>query len=222
MPGKIHSYSSDGITVTYDAKRCIHAAECVHGVPGVFDPNRKPWIDASKGAPGAIAETVLKCPTGALHFERHDGGESEAPPDSNSALIAANGPLYLAGDLTLSLPDGSSLRETRVALCRCGSSQNKPFCDNTHLETKFSDPGEIDVQGSGSSKAESGESELTIRSAPNGPLLLQGPVTIKSADGTYLLAIIGKRIFLDFRRPATGHANLVSGVGSAEMDRSSG
>ena len=37
-----------------------------------------------------------------------------------------------------------------------------------------------------------------------------------------MLAIIGKRIFLDFRRPATGHANLVSGVGSAEMDRSSG
>ena len=37
-----------------------------------------------------------------------------------------------------------------------------------------------------------------------------------------VLAIIGKRIFLDFRRPATGHANLVSGVGSAEMDRSSG
>ena len=34
-----------------------------------------------------------------------------------------------------------------------------------------------------------------------------------------MLAIIGKRIFLDFRRPATGHANLVSGVGSAEMDR---
>ena len=40
--------------------------------------------------------------------------------------------------------------------------------------------------------------------------------------GALMLAIIGKRIFLDFRRPATGHANLVSGVGSAEMDRSSG
>ena len=38
----------------------------------------------------------------------------------------------------------------------------------------------------------------------------------------YVLAIIGKRIFLGFRRPATGHANLVFGVGSAEMDRSSG
>ena len=42
------------------------------------------------------------------------------------------------------------------------------------------------------------------------------------ARALVVLAIIGKRIFLDFRRPATGHANLVSGVGSAEMDQSSG
>ncbi len=58
----------------------------------------------------------------------------------------------IEGDLTLSLPDGSALRETRAALCRCGSSQNKPFCDNTHLETKFSDPGGLDVQVGGSGK----------------------------------------------------------------------
>ena len=183
MSGKIREYSSDGITITYDVKRCIHAAECVHGSPQVFDPERKPWIDAGKGAPSEIVQTVLKCPTGALHFERHDGGESEVAPDRSSASIAANGPLYLEGDLTLSLPDGGSLRETRVALCRCGSSQNKPFCDNTHLETKFSDPGGLDVQRSGSSKVEEEGGELKIRSAPNGPLLLQGPVTIKSADG---------------------------------------
>ncbi len=183
MSGKTREYSSDGITVSYDAKRCIHAAECVHGLPQVFDPEGRPWIDAKKGAPSEIAEAVLKCPTGALHFERHDGGESEAAPDSNSASIAANGPLYLEGDFTLSLPDGSALRETRVALCRCGSSQNKPFCDNTHLETKFSDPGGLDVQRSGSSGGESEKGELKIRSAPNGPLLLQGPVTLKSADG---------------------------------------
>ena len=183
MSGKIREYSSDGITGTYDAKRCIHAAECVHGVPEVFDPERKPWINAGKGAPSEIAETVLKCPTGALHFERHDGGKSEAVPDRNSASIAANGPLYFEGNLTLTLPDGSALRETRAALCRCGSSQNKPFCDNTHLETKFSDPGGLDVQRGGSGKAEDKGGELEVRSAPNGPLLLQGPVTIKSADG---------------------------------------
>ena len=47
-------------------------------------------------------------------------------------------------------------------------------------------------------------------------------VGLGAVSRSTLLAIIGKRIFLDFRRPATGHANLVSGVGSAEMDRSSG
>ena len=57
-----------------------------------------------------------------------------------------------------------------------------------------------------------------IDSQPTDPI-----VDIKTPLPTrILLAIIGKRIFLDFRRPATGHANLVSGVGSAEMDRSSG
>ena len=183
MSKKIREYPSEGITVSYDANRCIHAAECVHGLPQVFDPEGRPWIDTSKGTPSEIAETVLKCPTGALHFERHDGGDSETAPDRNSVSIAANGPLYLEGDIILSLPDGSALRETRVALCRCGSSQNKPFCDNTHLETKFSDPGWLDVQRRGSGKTEGEEAKLKVRSAPNGPLLLQGPVIITSADG---------------------------------------
>ena len=52
--------------------------------------------------------------------------------------------------------------------------------------------------------------------------LLQQIVKWSGLGRAIVLAIIGKRIFLDFRRPATGHANLVSGVGSAEMDRSSG
>ena len=53
-------------------------------------------------------------------------------------------------------------------------------------------------------------------------LLKGGHVVSDLSEAFQVLAIIGKRIFLDFRRPATGHANLVSGVGSAEMDRSSG
>jgi len=48
---KIHRYEGDGIVVTYEARRCIHAEECVHGLPAVFDPKRKPWVDA-KGARG--------------------------------------------------------------------------------------------------------------------------------------------------------------------------
>ena len=54
------------------------------------------------------------------------------------------------------------------------------------------------------------------------PFLLAPIMLLFLVNPANVLAIIGKRIFLDFRRPATGHANLVSGVGSAEMDRSSG
>lgn len=97
---KLRGYSSDGITVPYDVKRCIHAAGCVHGEPGVFDPERKPWIDAIKGASGKIVAT-FKCRTGALHFERPDGGKSETAPDRNFASVATNAPIYLEGDLTL-------------------------------------------------------------------------------------------------------------------------
>jgi len=57
------------------------------------------------------------------------------------------------------------------------------LCDNTHLETKFSDPGGLDVQVGGSGKPQDEKGELKVRSAPNGPLLLQGPLTIESADG---------------------------------------
>ena len=46
------------------------------------------------------------------------------------------------------------------------------------------------------------------------------PLTIEWPEGH--VSDHRKTYFLDFRRPATGHANLVSGVGSAEMDRSSG
>ena len=56
----------------------------------------------------------------------------------------------------------------------------------------------------------------------NRPFLARNYKTVLNSLFKEVLAIIGKRIFLDFRRPATGHANLVSGVGSAEMDRSSG
>jgi len=183
MSGRLREYSSDGITITYAVKRCIHAAECVHGVPlGFLIPSAGPGSTPGRAIPA-----------------RSRRRSSSVPPEpciSSVTMEVRAKPLQIAipsqlrrmapsieGDLTLSLPDGSALRETRAALCRCGSSQNKPFCDNTHLETKFSDPGGLDVQVGGSGKPQDEKGELKVRSAPNGPLLLQGPLTIESADG---------------------------------------
>jgi CDGSH-type Zn-finger protein len=42
------------------------------------------------------------------------------------------------GDIEILAPDGSVLRrDTRIALCRCGGSENKPFCDNSHRKNGF-------------------------------------------------------------------------------------
>ena len=131
--GKVHEYRGEDILVTYDLGRCIHAAECVKGNPRVFKSGRKPWGDPDQADADEVARVVMRCPTGALHFERLDGGEPEAAPDANHLVLDEAGPLLFRGDLTVETEDGQlQLKDTRVALCRCGLSVNKPFCDGSH------------------------------------------------------------------------------------------
>lgn len=72
MAGKLQSYSSDDITVTFDPAVCTHAARCVKGLPAVFDVNRRPWIDPTADSADAIEAQVKRCPSGALQYTRHD------------------------------------------------------------------------------------------------------------------------------------------------------
>ena len=95
-------------------------------------------MDAKAAPADAIARVIERCPTGALQYERRDGGPQEAPPPKNSVRIAADGPLYLYGRVRVDDADGQPVvRDTRVALCRCGQSALKPFCDGTHKKIGF-------------------------------------------------------------------------------------
>lgn len=186
MPGtRIRSYEGADITVRYDAGRCIHAAECVRGLKRVFDPDAKPWINPD-GAPAEdVVQVIHQCPTGALSYECREEGPSDPPPDVPSPgelTICADGPIYAHGDLVLMSRDGETTdRVTRLALCRCGASANKPFCDNSHTAVKFLDTGEIQTDG-GDSPASEGNLVITLM--PNGPVLLRGPFVLTSADGS--------------------------------------
>jgi uncharacterized Fe-S cluster protein YjdI len=132
------AYRAEGIVVYFDPRLCIHAQECVRGLPAVFDRTHKPWIAPDRAAPDQIAAVVTRCPTGALHFERTDGGPAEAEPQENVVTLAPNGPLYVRGSIVVTDAEGVEVRrDTRVALCRCGHSKQKPFCDNSHLEAGF-------------------------------------------------------------------------------------
>lgn len=172
------TYRGEGMTVQFDAQRCIHAAECVRRLPAVFDTQKRPWVQPANAENDAVAEVVMRCPTGALQFARQDGGEEEPTPQENSLTPVANGPLYVSGDVVLQL-DGDVQHETRVALCRCGGSSNMPFCDNSHRELGFE--GSVDFDGVIDSAETNGP--LTITPLADGPNLLQGGYVIKNDAG---------------------------------------
>jgi CDGSH-type Zn-finger protein/uncharacterized Fe-S cluster protein YjdI len=177
---KLHRYEGRSGIVTYDVKRCTHAAECVHGLPAVFDPNAKPWINPDGADAAALAAAVTRCPSGALAIERPDGGIASTPA-ANTATLTANGPTYLRGDIAVVSFDGVVRTETRMALCRCGASQNKPYCDGSHTATAFLDPGRLPADSVAGLTPAGGK--LAVTPLPNGPVKCEGPLTITGSDG---------------------------------------
>ena len=126
------AYVAPGVTVYYDARRCVHVANCVRGLPEVFDTAQRPWIQPWQAPAERVAAVVRTCPTGALHYAL-EASEPERPADPTTVRPIPDGPLVMSGNLTLQTP-GGEVRDVRAALCRCGGSGNKPFCDGTHLE----------------------------------------------------------------------------------------
>lgn len=64
-------------------------------------------------------------------------------PEPVVIKVRDHGPLKVTGPVTITDAEGTPfpLPEGPVALCRCGSSSNKPFCDRSHREGGFSDCG---------------------------------------------------------------------------------
>lgn len=136
--GQPKEYADDRIGVTWEPALCIHTANCLRGLPKVFDSLRRPWIELEHASADEIAEVVQRCPTGALHFRRLDGGAQEEEPATPTVQLRPNGPMFVRGRVRIEDPSGHLVREdTRVALCRCGGSKNKPFCDGTHRAIGF-------------------------------------------------------------------------------------
>jgi CDGSH-type Zn-finger protein/uncharacterized Fe-S cluster protein YjdI len=183
MTDKIRTYWSDEIVVTYDAGRCIHAAECVRGLPGVFDTGKRPWIQPENASADEIAEVVMRCPTGALHFERKDGAAAEPASDTNTIRVRERGPLVLRGAIELRLADGTVVRDTRMALCRCGASENKPFCDNSHGRAGFAGTGELGENKVRVLDTIQTGGKLIVTPTPDGSIKVEGDLRLASADG---------------------------------------
>jgi CDGSH-type Zn-finger protein len=136
-------------------------------------------------------------------LQRH----AESAPAVNTATLTARGPAHLCGDLALMARDGSvALRDTRMVLCRCGGSRNKPFCDGSHAKREFTDDGGLRAGEVPSVAAAGGR--LEIRARPDGPLMLTGPLTVIGTNGR---AASGESTFL-CRCGATGNKPYCDGT----------
>ena len=177
---KQQEYKGKAITVLYDAQRCIHAKECVHGAPEVFDPQTKPWVTPDNAEARVIASVIKRCPTGALHYQAADSSLAERAEPSNTLTITSHGPLYLRGSFVVADGEKELLSDTRAALCRCGASKNKPFCDNSHFAVAFDDPGTA-APGVDARKEMATSGKMRVVPTANGPLHLQGQLTVRNA-----------------------------------------
>lgn len=101
---------------------------------------------------------------------------------SNKIIIKPNGPLIAQGRVRVENDTGELVCEdSEVFLCRCGHSSNKPFCDGTHKQYAFSDAALIRDD-----KAEQllADAPLLITIRSNAMLIVKGPMTISSKDGS--------------------------------------
>ncbi len=178
---KIHSYPGKEVDVQWDGRLCIHVGECGRAEGGLFVGGRNPWCQPDLVGVEEVAEVVRRCPTGALTYTLRSGDEGEQAATENRAVVSQDGPVYLEGDLRFENPaEDMPGTRFRAALCRCGASQNKPFCDNSHRKVEFRDSGAIGR--SGETLSEKGGS-LEIDPRPNGPVIVRGNLTMVSGAG---------------------------------------
>jgi len=144
------AYKKDDLTIEWDAKKCIHSAICAKGLPGVFKPKDRPWVQPENATAQEIMDTVDKCPSEALtyfkgekkevdsHLHGNDKKEVSMENEVTKVEVKTNGPLLVSGDLVIINAEGKEEHKKRnTAFCRCGASANKPYCDGAHNEIGF-------------------------------------------------------------------------------------
>ena len=178
---KVFKFEGESLDVEWDGRLCIHIAECGQAKGDLFVGGRQPWCKPDLVADEEVAEVVERCPTGAISYQAKSGGIKEQHASENSVLVSYNGPYFIRGKLDIQgSADDMPGVAFRAALCRCGESKNKPFCDNNHENIQFKDFGAIGEKGEA---LDNQGGTLKVNTMPDGPLLLKGNVTLYSSSG---------------------------------------
>lgn len=137
MAKKVHSYSNHEITISWDANTCFHSEVCTKNLSSVFNLKQKPWINVNGATKEEVIKLINSCPSGALSYSLSNTEENNIKPNV-SIRIVSDGPMLINGAFEFTDKDDNVIQvEKNTAFCRCGGSENKPFCDGTHKKIGF-------------------------------------------------------------------------------------
>jgi CDGSH-type Zn-finger protein/truncated hemoglobin YjbI len=150
VPDRRDTYVGQQVTILDNRGICQHSGFCTDRLATVFRVGQEPFVAPSGGRMDEIIRAVRDCPSGALSYAI-DGVEARDEVDRHatrkpSIEVSRDGPYRITG--TISLLDGDGAQQPlaegasreHYALCRCGHSQNKPFCSGMHWYVEFKDP----------------------------------------------------------------------------------
>jgi uncharacterized Fe-S cluster protein YjdI len=144
----VKQHSNGEITVYWKQDLCIHSANCLLRLPEVFNTKKKPWINVHASSSKDIMKAVDSCPSRALTYMKSPKFITSKPravakmkPKFARIQILKNGPALVTGNFIVRDAKKKKVKidSEVVALCRCGGSKKKPFCDGSHQAIGFAD-----------------------------------------------------------------------------------
>lgn len=148
VPDRRDSHVGLQVTVLDNRGICQHSGLCTERLATVFHADSEPFVTPSGGRMDEIIRAIRDCPSGALSYAI-DGREARDHVDRSrepAIEVSRDGPYRVTGGLPLTDSHGNGVPRAEgaslehYALCRCGASQNKPFCSGMHYYVGFRDP----------------------------------------------------------------------------------
>jgi CDGSH-type Zn-finger protein/truncated hemoglobin YjbI len=148
VPDRRDDYEGQQIEIFDNRGICAHSGFCTDRLASVFHVGQEPFITPSGGRMDEIIQAVRACPSGALSYaiggvEAREQVDQQRPA---SIEVSKDGPYRVSGGVRLvdelgnDVPRAEGSSREHYSLCRCGQSQNKPFCSGMHWYAKFADP----------------------------------------------------------------------------------
>ncbi len=148
VPDQRDIHDGVGLTVLDNRGTCAHSGFCTDRLPSAFHVGKEPFVTPSGARQDDVIRAVRSCPSGALSYavngrEARDQVDQVREPGIE---ISKDGPYRITGGLPLlesdgrPVPRGQGASLEHYSLCRCGHSQNKPFCSGMHWYVNFRDP----------------------------------------------------------------------------------